>query len=167
LLARKACRRFLSFALIPKSLLSKAYCSRKTAPSVQRLHHLPLFVASPRAPLDYSPQRIDRKRDAAAALTKRGGRPFTGCDRRSLIRERTGNAVRNECSKAAAAPATVGGEPVPNCHWGDPREGGDGRRAASQETCRRFGRGPGGVPRGRSLRIKHPDCGERPAERHA
>ena len=47
---------------------------------------------------------------------------------------------------SAAAPATVSGELVPQCHWGDPREGGDGRRPASQETCRQISRAPGGVP---------------------
>src|SRR5205807_8244952 len=100
---------------------------------------------------DYSSRRIDRKRKVAhrhwvvvhlirldhyPALTKRARQPLTGRDRRSLIRERTGNAVRNDCSKAAAAPATVSGEPVPHCHWEQSREGGHGRGPASQETCR-------------------------------
>src|SRR5215470_16153388 len=40
--------------------------------------------------------------------------------RRSLTRERTGNAVRNVGSKSAAAPATVSGEPVPHGHWDNP-----------------------------------------------
>ena len=41
-------------------------------------------------------------------------------------------------------------------HWGLTREGGNGRRAASQETCRRCDCGPGGVPRRRSACRLHP-----------
>jgi len=48
--------------------------------------------------------------------------------------------VRNSIgSQSAAAPATVSGKPEPQA-TGSVREGGDGRRAVSQETCRRCGR---------------------------
>src|SRR5450631_1472810 len=82
-------------------------------------------------------------------IDKRPGRTAKWRHRRPLARERTGNAVRNEGSYAAAAPATVSGEPIPG-HWGKTREGGYGHGPASQETCRRFGRALGGVPRRRS-----------------
>ena len=88
----------------------------------QRPHHVPFFV--PPVGVDDRTTIAAKKSTASArgasALTKRRWRPLSARDRRSLIRERTGNAVRNECSKAAAAPATVGGEPVPNCHWDNP-----------------------------------------------
>jgi hypothetical protein len=72
-------------------------------------------------------------------IDKRPGRTAKCPHRRPLARERTGNAVRNAGSNAAAAPATVSGEPIPG-HWGRTREGGYGHGPASQETCRRFGR---------------------------
>src|SRR5262249_49702177 len=63
-------------------------------------------------------------------LTNDMPRPLSGGDRRSLGREITGNAVRKPdqrgASNAAAAPATVSGEPIPQSHW-ETREGGAGR----------------------------------------
>ena len=52
--------------------------------------------------------------------------------------------TERECSNSAAAPATVSGEPEPQCHWARSREGGDGHGPASQETYRRCGRSRAG-----------------------
>src|ERR1700724_1441400 len=85
-----------------------------------------------------------------------------GLDRRSLSSERaTGNAVRDLTpANPQLPPQLYAASP---CHrpLGQTREGGDGQRPASQETCRRFGRASGGVPRrrsrrGRALRKTHP-----------
>jgi hypothetical protein len=58
-------------------------------------------------------------------------RPFsTQFDALFPTKEPNGNAVRNFGSQAAAAPATVSGEPVPNGHWvlpGKAATGGDPR----------------------------------------
>jgi len=58
-------------------------------------------------------------------------------------------------SNAAAAPATVSGEPVPQRHW-DPPGRRQRRRPASQETCRRFDPASGGVPWRLSVPSEHP-----------
>jgi hypothetical protein len=83
------------------------------------------------------------------SLTNDAQRPLSSADRRSLDRGTTGNAVRKPAPSlpspvcragrvvfnAAAAPATVSGEPVPQSHWENP-----GRR------CRAATREPGDLP---------------------
>ena len=80
-----------------------------------------------------------------AALTKRGGVPLVPqFDGLFPTKEPNGNAVRNFGSQAAAAPATVSGEPVPNGHWvlpGKAATGGDprARRPTVDPLARRAG----------------------------
>jgi hypothetical protein len=73
------------------------------------------------------------------SLTNDAQQPLSSADRRSLDRGTTGNAVRKPDLvppfNAAAAPATVSGEPVPQSHWENP-----GRR------CRAATREPGDLP---------------------
>ena len=98
-------------------------CPRRT-PFVLRAVAPAVTIAGKRPPatreLSTPPVCIDKARTAAIKWS----------GRRSLVRERTGNVVRNCGSKSTAAPATVSGEPVPHCHWGQPGKavtGGDPR----------------------------------------
>src|SRR3979409_1108667 len=66
-------------------------------------------------------------------------------------RERTGNAVRNASSQAAAAPATVSGEPEPQSHWVNPGKAVTGNDPRARRPAVDTIVGPGGVPRTRSI----------------
>ena len=85
-----------------------------------------------------------------STIDKGASPPLKWPDRRSLVKRANRERGTDFRSKSAAAPATVSGEPEPHCHWGIPREGGEGLRPASQETCRRSGRSPG---RGASVAV--------------
>src|SRR5262245_36672308 len=104
----------------------------------QSPHHVPFFVppGGSRRLRDYIRRGIDRKRNGASALTKRRWRPLSGCDQRSLTRERTGNAVRNVRFQCRSCPRNCKRRARTTLPLGTTREGGDGRRPASQETCR-------------------------------
>src|SRR5215470_3327681 len=91
----------------PMHLHPKASLVDRLTPAAFGNAALYSFFASPgelRVPQDYSSRRVDRKRRGVSALTKRAPRPLTGCDRRSLVRERIGNAVRNEVPKPQLPP---------------------------------------------------------------
>jgi hypothetical protein len=65
------------------------------------------------------------------------GAGYCACSRASSVPEREREGMRQGPGpETAAAPATVSGESAPSA-TGEIREGGAGRRPASQETCRR------------------------------
>jgi hypothetical protein len=105
-----------------------------------------------------------RRKRRGPAIDNGTRQPLTAPNRRSLgARGIIGNAVRKQAhsriSNAAAAPATVSGEPVPLEATGTSREGGDGQRPASQETYRRFAvRRAGCFGRGRVSQCCLPLC---------
>src|SRR3954447_9461097 len=69
----------------------------------------------------------ERQGRAGREHIDKGGAGRLKCRVSTVSRMRgTGNAVRAERPKSAAAPATVSGEPEPNSHWEIPREGGEG-----------------------------------------
>src|SRR3982074_3234933 len=66
-------------------------------------------------------------------------------------RERTGNAVRNASSQAAAAPATVSGQPEPQNQSVNPGKEVPGNDRRARRPAVETIVGPGGVPRTRSI----------------
>src|SRR5262249_28589803 len=117
---------------------------------------------------DYSCRGIDRKRGRVPALTKRGWSPLSACDRRSLTRERTGNAVRNHVPRPQLPPHREAGSPGPFATGENPGKavrGGDprARRPAVDSVVARAGcLGAGRF----AFRMKHPGGAVAPVERH-